>query len=198
MIPICLLSVEAKESMAGLYKILDDQVANPLARVDGVGTVSISGAPKREIHVYCDPNRLEAYHISVESIAAILGAENRNVPGGSFDIGSNTYALRVQGEFDDAAQMENVPVGTYQGKVVYLKDVARVDDSLEERTQQTYIGGKEGAMIIIQKQSGANSVAISEKVMKMLPRLQKNLPLRREVGSDCRHVRQYPQHHRIA
>lgn len=182
MIPICLLSVEAKESMAGLYKILDDQVANPLARVDGVGSVSISGAPKREIHVYCDPNRLESYNLSVESIANVIGAENRNVPGGAFDIGSNTYALRVQGEFDEASKMENIPVGNYNGKVIYLRDVARVDDSLEERTQQTYIGGKEGAMIIIQKQSGANSVQISEKVMEMLPRLQKNLPSDVKLG----------------
>ena len=75
MIPICLLSVEAKESMAGLYKILDDGVANPLARIDGVGTVSISGAPKREIHVYCDPNKLEAYNMSVEQISSIIQAE---------------------------------------------------------------------------------------------------------------------------
>ncbi len=182
MIPICLLSVEAKESMAGLYKILDDGVANPLARIDGVGTVSISGAPKREIHVYCDPNKLEAYNMSVEQISSIIQAENRNTPGGSFDIGSNTYALRVQGEFEDARQMENIPVGSYEGRTVYLRDVARVDDSLEERTQRTFIGGENGAIIVIQKQSGANSVQISESVMKMLPRLQKNLPSDVKLG----------------
>ena len=182
MIPICLLSVEAKESMAGLYKILDDAVANPLARIDGVGTVSISGAPKREVHVYCDPERLEAYNLSVEQISNIIGAENRNVPGGSFDVGSNTYALRVQGEFDETAELSNIPVGSANGSIVYLKDVAKVEDSLEERTQHTYNSGKEGAMIIIQKQSGANSVQISEKVMKMLPRLQKNLPSDVKIG----------------
>ena len=182
MIPICLLSVEAKESMAGLYKILDDAVANPLARVDGVGSVSISGAPKREVHVYCDPSRLEAYNLSVEQISNIIGAENRNVPGGSFDIGSNTYALRVQGEFDETEELRNIPVGSYNGSIVYLKDVARVEDSLEERTQHTFNSGREGAMIIIQKQSGANSVQISEKVMKMLPRLQKNLPSDVKIG----------------
>lgn len=182
MIPICLLSVEAKESMPGLYKILDDNVVNPLARVDGVGTVSVSGAPKREIHVYVDPKRLEAYNLSVEAIAQVIGAENRNVPGGAFDIGSNTYSLRVQGEFKETAQLADVPVGSYEGRIIYLRDVARIDDSLEERTQQTYIGGKEGAMIIIQKQSGANSVEISEKVMKMLPRLQKNLPSDVKLG----------------
>ncbi|MCH5234373.1 MAG: efflux RND transporter permease subunit [Muribaculaceae bacterium] len=182
MIPILILSVEANESMAGLYKILDDNIANPLARVDGVGSVSISGAPKREIHIYVDPQKLEAYHLSVETISSIISAENKNIPGGAFDIGSNTYALRVQGEFKDSKEMENIPVGVYQGKVVYLKDVARVEDSLEERTQQTYISGKEGATIIIQKQSGANSVAISDKVRAMLPKLQKNLPSDVKIG----------------
>ncbi len=182
MIPICLLSVEAKESMAGLYKILDDGVANPLARIDGVGTVSISGAPKREIHVYCDPNKLEAYHLTVEGIAGVISAENRNIPGGAFDIGSNTFSLRVQGEFDETSELLNIPVGTYNGSIIYLKDVAQVDDSFEERTQHSYIGGKEGAIIVIQKQSGANSVQISEQVMKMLPKLQKNLPSDIKLG----------------
>lgn len=182
MIPICLLSVEAKESMAGLYKILDDGVANPLARIDGVGTVSISGAPKREIHVYCDPQKLEAYHLTVEGISGIIAAENRNIPGGAFDIGNNTFSMRVQGEFDETSQMMNVPVGSYNGSIIYLKDVARVDDSIEERTQHSYIGGKEGAIIVIQKQSGANSVQISEKVMEMLPKLQKNLPSDIKLG----------------
>ncbi|MDE5903621.1 MAG: efflux RND transporter permease subunit [Muribaculaceae bacterium] len=182
MIPICLLSVEAKESMAGLYKILDDGVANPLARIDGVGTVSISGAPKREIHVYVDPHKLEGYHLSVEAISQVIAAENRNVPGGSFDVGSNTYALRVQGEFDTSAEMRDLVVGTFEGRPIYLHDVARVEDSLEERTQQTFINGREGAMIVIQKQSGANSVQISDKVMKMLPKLQKDLPSDVKLG----------------
>ncbi len=182
MIPICLLSVEAKESMAGLYKILDDNVVNPLARIDGVGSVSVSGAPKREIHIYCDPNRLEAYNLTVEAISNVIAAENMDMPGGSFDVGSNTYALRVQGEFEEARQMENIPVGSFNGKIIYLKDVARVDDSLEERSQETYNNGKLGAMVIIQKQSGANSVQISDKVKEMLPRIQKSLPSDVKLG----------------
>ncbi|MDE5652951.1 MAG: efflux RND transporter permease subunit [Muribaculaceae bacterium] len=182
MIPICLLSVEAKESMAGLYKILDDGVVNPLARIDGVGTVSISGAPKREIHVYVDPHKIEGYHLTVEGISQVIANENRNIPGGSFDIGSNTYALRVQGEFVTSAEMSDLVVGSAEGRPIYLRDVARIEDSLEERTQETYINGQAGAMIVIQKQSGANSVQISEKVMQMLPKLQKNLPSDVKLG----------------
>jgi HAE1 family hydrophobic/amphiphilic exporter-1 len=183
MIPIVLLSVQADQSMPGLYKILDENVANPLARVDGVGSVSIAGAPKREIHIYLDPLRMEAYNLSVETVAALVGAENRNIPGGTFDIGNETYPLRVQGEFSDPQQMGNMVVGmSPTGGVVHLSDVARIDDSLEERAQESFSNGQKGAMIIVQKQSGANSVQISEKIAKELPKIQKNLPSDIKLG----------------
>jgi HAE1 family hydrophobic/amphiphilic exporter-1 len=182
MIPIVLLSVQANESQAALYKILDDRVANPLARIPGVGTVSISGAPEREIEVYCDPNKLEAYNLSIETISAIIGAENKNVPGGNFDIGNETYSLRVEGEFKDSREMENIVVGTHNGANIFLRDVARVVDTVEERAQETYNNGVKGAMIIVQKQSGANSVEISKKVQEALPKLQKSLPSDVKLG----------------
>ncbi len=176
MVPILILSVQAEESMPALYKILDDAVATPLARVDGVGTVSIAGAPKREIQVYVDPNKLEAYNLTVEAISAVIGAENRNIPGGTFDIGSDTYALRVEGEFVETEEMNNLVVGSYNGQTIYLRDVARVNDSVEERAQEAYNDGVKGATIVIQKQSGANSVQIADEVKAMIPQLQKNLP----------------------
>lgn len=182
MIPILLLSVEANESTPGLYKILDDLVANPLARVDGVGSVSVGGAPEREIYVYVDPIRLEAYNLTVEGIASIIGAENRNIPGGSFDIGNETYSLRVQGEFSNAKQMENIVVGTRNGASIYLRDVARVEDTLQERAQKTFNNNVQGGMIVIQKQSGANSVQISKKVKELLPGIQKTLPSDVKLG----------------
>lgn len=182
MIPILLLSVQADESMPGLYKILDEAVANPLARINGVGSVSISGAPKREIHIYVDPVRLEAYNMTIEQIASVIAAENRNIPGGAFDIGSDTYSLRVQGEFSSSDQMRDIVVGSRDGRNIYLRDVARIDDSLEERAQQTYNNGVKGAMIVVQKQSGANSVEISNKVLEMLPSLQKRLPSDVKLG----------------
>ncbi len=182
MIPIVLLSVQANESQSALYKILDDRVVNPLARIPGVGTVSISGAPQREIQVYCDPYKLEAYNLSIETISSIIGAENKNIPGGNFDIGNETYSLRVEGEFDDSRELADVVVGTYNGATVYLRDVARIVDTVEERAQETYNNGVKGAMIVVQKQSGANSVEISRKVQEALPRLQKNLPSDVKLG----------------
>ncbi len=182
MIPIVLLSVQAKESLPALYKILDDNVVNPLARVPGVGTVSISGAPKREIQVYCDPGKLEAYNITIEQISSIIGAENKNIPGGTFDTGNETYSLRVEGEFSDASELNNLVVGSRNGTNIFLNEVARVVDTVQERAQETYNNGVKGAVVVIQKQSGANSVNISKAVLKALPRLQANLPSDVELG----------------
>ncbi|MDH6304880.1 HAE1 family hydrophobic/amphiphilic exporter-1 [Parabacteroides sp. PF5-5] len=181
-LPVMILSVTADESTNALYKILDDKVSNPLARISGVGAVSISGTAVREVQVYCDPYKLEAYDQSIENVANIIAMENRNTPGGTVDIGSNTYSLRVQGEFTDSRQMLNLVIGSKDGKPVYLRDVARVEDSIEERAQEAFNNGAKGGMIIIQKQSGANSVDISKKIKERLPELQKELPSDVELG----------------
>ncbi len=182
MIPILLLSVQAEESQKALYKILDENVANPLARIDGVGTVSISGAPEREINIYMDPQKMEAYGISPYQVSNAINAENHNITNGTIDVGTQTYTVRVEGEFEDPSEMKNVVVGSKNGANVYLRDVARIVDDVEERAQRTFNNGKQGAMIVIQKQSGANSVAIADEVMEKLPDLQKNLPSDVKLG----------------
>ena len=133
--PIMMFTASAEESASGLDKILDDQVATPLARVKGVGTVSVSGAPTREIQVYCDPTKLEAYRLSISGIAQVIAAENRNIPSGNIDIGSNTYTLRVQKEFDDPSELLDIVVGYSGNQTVLLRDVATVRDGSEEREQ---------------------------------------------------------------
>lgn len=182
MIPILLLSVQAEESQKALYKILDENVANPLARIDGVGTVSISGAPEREINIYMDPQKMEAYGISPYQVSAAINAENHNVTNGTVDVGSQTFTVRVEGEFKDPKQMYDVVVGSKGGANVYLRDVARIVDDVEERAQRTFNNGQQGAMIVVQKQSGANSVAIADEVLSMMPQLQKNLPSDVKLG----------------
>ena len=182
MIPILMLSVQAEESQKALYKILDDNVANPLARINGVGSVSIAGAPVREINIYMDPQKMEAYGLSPLQVSSAISAENRNITNGTVDVGTQTYTVRVEGEFKDPREMNNVVVGSKNGTNVYLRDVARIVDDVEERSQRTFTNGKQGAMIIVQKQSGANSVAIADAVMKELPKLQKNLPSDVKLG----------------
>ena len=174
--PIMIMAATAQESLQALEKILDDKVATPLARVSGVGTVSIAGAPQREIQVYCDPNKLDAYGLTVAGISSIIAAENRNIPSGSIDIGSNAYALRVEKEFTSADQMLDIVVGHSNGKTIYLRDVARVVDGVEERYQEAYVNGVQGAQIVIQKQADANTVNVIRGIKKAMKNIEKNLP----------------------
>ena len=174
--PIMILACTADQSVSALNKILDDRVATPLARVSGVGTVSVTGAPNREIKVYCDPAKLEAYGLSISSLSSIIAAENRNVPSGSIDIGSSTYSLRIKKEFEDPQELLDIVVGNRNGSAVYLRDVARVEDGLEEKSQESYTNGTRGAQIIIQTQSGYNTVNVIKQVKKTLATLEHNLP----------------------
>ncbi len=174
--PIMMLSATAEESLAGLDKILDDKLSTPLARVSGVGTVSVSGAPSREIQVYCDPSRLQAYGLSISAIAGVISAENRNLPSGNIDIGSETYTLRVQKEFSDPSELLDIVVGAMNGKAVYLRDVATVSDGQQEREQESYTNGRRAARVVIQKQSDANTVNVIKGVKKQLAQIEKTLP----------------------
>ena len=174
--PIMLLSVTAEESLPALEKIIDDRITTPLARVSGVGTVSASGAPKREIQVYVDPNKLESYNLALETISTTLMNENRNIPAGYLDIGSNSYNIRIQKEFGSAKEMEDVIVGSFNGAPIYLRDIARVVDGPEERSQESYSNGVQGATITIQKQTDANAVNVIKGIKKKLNEIEKNLP----------------------
>ena len=176
MIPVIMISATAKQSLPALYKILDTNVANPLARINGVGSVSINGAPQREIQVYVDPVKLEAYHLTIEALAQFIRMENVNTPAGSMDVGSDTYALRVQGEFKDPSELKSIVVGNFNGKTITLSDVAVISDKHEERLQESFTNGTQGASLMVQKQSGSNTVQIANEVKKMLPQIQKNLP----------------------
>jgi HAE1 family hydrophobic/amphiphilic exporter-1 len=174
--PIMILSATADESLPGLDKILDDRLATPLARVSGVGTISVSGAPTREIQVYCDPNKLQAYGLSVSTISSIIASENRNLPSGSIDIGSDVYSLRVQKEFKDPSELLDIVLGSVNGRIVYLRDVATVRDGRQEKEMESYTNGVRSAQIVIQKQSGANTVNVIKNIKKQLKVIEKDLP----------------------
>lgn len=174
--PILILSATAEESLPGLDKILDDKVTTPLSRVKGVGTVSVSGAPTREIQVYCDPNKLQAYGLSIGTVSNIIAYENRNIPSGSIDIGSESFSLRIQKEFKDPSELLDVVLAYKDGNAVYLRDVATVKDGQQEKEQEAVTNGRRSAQIVIQKQTGANTVDVIKGVFKEMKTIEPTLP----------------------
>lgn len=174
--PILILSATADESLPGLDKILDDKVTTPLSRVKGVGTVSVSGAPTREIQVYCDPIKLQAYGLSIGTVSNIIAYENRNIPSGSIDIGSESFSLRIQKEFKDPSELLDVVLSYKDGNAVYLRDVATIIDGQQEKEQEAVTNGRRSAQIVIQKQTGANTVDVIKGVFKEMKTIEPTLP----------------------
>ncbi len=174
--PILFVSVTADQSYPGLNKLIQDRVADPLKRIPGVGTVQIFGGPIREIQIRIDPQKLEAYNLSTSQLGQILAAENLTLPTGNIKMGRIDYNVRVPGEFTDPEQIKNIVVGQKDGQIVYVKDVAQVLDTLKERTITSRLNSKVGLQLIVQKQSGANTVTAARNVMKKLDELKKDLP----------------------
>ena len=183
MIPILMFAITADESYQGIDKTLEQKIINPLNRIDGIGSVSLMGTPRREVTIMIDPVKMSAYNLSVEQIGGILQTENLNMPIGNIDMGQLHYPLRVQGEFNSSDYIKNVVLGNYNGQVVYLRDVATVNDSIKEMTFDEKINGQPGVRMMIMKQSGANTVKVAREVKKELKRLKEDLPADIEIHS---------------
>ena len=180
MMPIMMLSVTADESYAALAKILDDRMVNELNRINGIGSVAVIGAQEREVQVNVDPKRLEAYGLTVESLGQLIAAENINVPAGTLDLGDQTFNLKSDLEFDDSRELFDIVVSNRNGRTVMLSDVAEIKDTLEKATMDERINGRKGVRVMIQKQTGANTVQIIEDVQAKLEEIIPTLP------NDCK------------
>ena len=176
MLPVMMLYATADESYNALGKILDDQLVNELNRIDGVGSVSVMGAPTREIQVNVDPRKLEAYGLTIEAIGGVIAQENVNSSAGSIDLGNNNYTIKANGEFETSDDLNSVVLASIGGKDIMLKDVANIVDTLEKSNLDERINGEKGVRIIIQKQSGANTVDIVNKIKEKLPEIEAKLP----------------------
>lgn len=166
--PIMQYAITAKESYAGLEKILEDNVVNVLNRIDGIGNIALSGTPERYIYIDLDQSKLDAYKISVEQIGQAISANNLNLASGSIKMGKEQYQLRVQSEYVESSEINNIVVANRLGKNIFVKDLANVRDTIRDVNLDERINGQNGIRMVIMKQTGANTVAIVKKVKKMM------------------------------
>ena len=166
--PIMQYAITAKESYAGLEKILENNVVNVLNRIDGIGNISLSGTPERYIYIDLDQSKLDAYKLSVEQIGQAISANNLNLASGSIKMGKEQYQLRVQSEYVESSEINNIVVANRLGKNIFVKDLANVRDTIRDVNLDERINGQNGIRMVIMKQTGANTVAIVKKVKKMM------------------------------
>jgi len=176
MMPIIIVGVTANQTYPELYDLIDNKVGDPLRQIPGVGTVQLNGGLQRQINVWIDRHKLEGYGFSILDVKNVLAQENITLPAGNIKSGLTDYLLRVPGEFATPSEINSVILGKRNGNLVYLKDVARVEDSFAEVTQIVRINRNPGLMMIIQKQTGTNTVEVANRVKKKLKQLEKILP----------------------
>lgn len=174
--PIMFLAVSGNMEPREMRTMLEKDIQPMLERVPGVAAIDIRGGLRREIHVKLSIEKLRSYSLSVNTIVNILRRENQNRPVGPIDEGKYEILLRSQGEFANVEDVRNVVVASRNATPIYLKDVAEVVDTHEEIRQQVRVDDKPGIRFSIRKQSGANTVAVAERVNQELERINKNFP----------------------
>jgi len=176
MIPILFIGANANQSYSQLYHIIDKQLVDYLKRIPGVGAVQLVGALERQINIKIDRARLEGYNLSIQQIVDRLAQENITLPAGDLKMGYLDYTLRVPGEFTHPLEIKDIIVAQQENKIVYLKDVASVEDAFKEETMIVRSNSRLGLMLMIQKRSGANTVEVAKRVRKALAGVGNRLP----------------------
>jgi hydrophobe/amphiphile efflux-1 (HAE1) family protein len=175
-IPILFMGITAQQSYSQLNDLIDKRVGDAIRQLPGVGTVELIGGLERQVNVLLDKNRLEGYGLSILDIQDILKQENISQPLGKLKTGLTDYLIRLPGEFLEPEEISTVILGKHDGKVVYLKDVATIEDGFKEVTLNVRINSRSGLMLMIQKQTDTNTVEVAARVKKKLKELEKTLP----------------------
>lgn len=175
MFPILFLGFTAEENFPQLYHIIDKEVCDVLKTIPGVAAAEVRGGLVRQISVNIDRQRLEARNLSILEVVNAIHAANLDLPGGHLKAGRTDFLVRTPMELK-VEEVERVVVGTNQGAPIYLKDVARVKDDFKELTQDVRVDKRKGLNVMVQKQSGANTVAVSDRVLAAMKEIMKNLP----------------------
>ena len=177
MMPVIQYAVTANESYPALDKMLDDEIIPQLNRVDGIGNLTVSGAPDRYVYVYLDQQKLDAYGLTVENVGNVISANNLNMSSGTVKLKKEQYQMEVRSEFVESSEINNLVVTTTQdGRQVYVRDIATVKDTIKELSLDEKTDGIECARLMITKQTGANTVQICRDVRKEIAKIQETLP----------------------
>ena len=175
--PIAMYSITADETYAGLDKILNDEVVPQLNHIDGIGNISLSGAPDRYVYVNIDQQKLDAYGITLEQVGQVVSANNLNLSSGTIKMPQEQYQMQVRSEYIESSEIENLMVAmTPQGQQVFIRDIATVKDTIKDLSLDEKTNGREAVRLVIAKQTGANTVQVCKDVRAELAKIQKQLP----------------------
>jgi len=175
--PVMTVPIYGMEDTRELKKLVEDEVADKLKRVDGVASVLVFGGDESEVHVYLNALRMKELGISPDDVIMALAAQNLNLPAGSIEEGHEEYLLRTIGEFKSVEEISNLLVGISRyGETIYLRDVADVSMGIVEVTGSVRANTHPGIAMIVFKQSNSNTVSVGKRVKSSLKEIWPTLP----------------------
>ena len=179
--PIMTIGVSGRRDVREVTEIARHQIQEQLQTVAGVGAVFLSGARNRAINVIVNTEKLASFELSVEDVRQALVTQNMEVPGGIVSQGSRELVLRTLGRMQTSAQFNELIVANRGGHAIRIKDIGRSEDSVEEPRGLSRLDGQNAVSLFVQRQSGTNTVAISDAVQVRLARIKQSLPADIEV-----------------
>lgn len=184
--PIIWLGVSSTRPLRELMEFVDDQLKDKFKTVPGVGEVFLGGFLERNLRVWLDVKKLDAYQITVEDVVHAIQSEHVEMPAGRLETREREANVRAMGEAKSVEEFEKIMIDRRGGQPIYkpiqLKEVARIEDGLADVRRMSRIMGKPAVGLGIRKQRGTNTVAVAKGVKKRLEEIKKDLPPGYELG----------------
>ncbi|HUS35762.1 MAG TPA: efflux RND transporter permease subunit [Verrucomicrobiae bacterium] len=175
-IPVISISVSAPRDLKEITYITDKVIKQNLETVKDVGSVSMIGSRTRAVQVSIDTEKLRAYAVTIDDVRKALARQNIELPGGRLQQAPRELVVRTLGRMEAVQDFNELIIGNFSGQPVYLKDVAKVEDSVEEPRTLSKANGQNCVTLIVRKQSGSNTVKVIEGVKERLKELGAVVP----------------------
>ena len=185
-LPVVNIAVSGNRDLVDLTELTRKQIKENLETISGVGSATLVGGRKREIHIVVDPLKLTALGLSIKDVKDALIEQNIEVPGGNVEHKDKVFVLRTLGRIERAEDFNNIVLDTRNGAQLKISDIGRAEDTGEHMETYAYFNGKPCISLILKKQSGANTLELVDKIRARIKELQPILPpdIRMNIMSD--------------
>jgi len=174
--PILSISVYGARPLKELTDLADKQIKQRLESVQGIGSVDIVGGRRREIELWLDADKLQAYRLTIDQVRNAIRAQDVEIPGGRIDQGPNELVLRTLGRVENVRDFDKLVIATVKASPVYLRDVAKIEDGFEEPRSLARQDGNASVSLLVRKQSGTNTVQVADTIKDRLEEIRAQLP----------------------
>ena len=174
--PVLTLAVSASKPIRDITEYADKTLRRQLESVNGVGQVLVVGGRQRQVNIWLDAGRLQAYNLTVTDVSKALQSQNAEVPGGRVEAGPEAMTLRTRGRVQSVEEFGDVVVKQRDGHPILLRDVARIEDGMADALTKANISGDPTVLLTIRRQSGTNTVEVVQSVKERLADLKAVTP----------------------